>query len=110
MEEMFSLAAVMLSLNSHTRMYAHIDLEFTHMMKSVAENPNIVQQCCKPGILAALKGRLEKLVTCERALTEFTHKQCSRFPRFYFLSAKDVFHIICHGEVTLCHGEVTCNQ
>ena len=52
-----------------------------------------VQQCCKPGILAALKGMFEKLVTCERALTEFTHKQCSRFPRFYFLSAKDVFHI-----------------
>ena len=49
MEEMFSLMAVIMALNSHSRVYAHIDLEFTQMMKSVAENPNIVQQCCKQG-------------------------------------------------------------
>ncbi|KAL5253857.1 hypothetical protein ACHWQZ_G013584 [Mnemiopsis leidyi] len=97
MEEMFSMINVILSLNTHARVYAHVDLEFTHMMKSVGENPNIVQQCCKPGILVALKSLLEKLETCERALIDFTHKQCSRFPRFYFLAAKDVFHIMCHG-------------
>ena len=49
------------------------------------------------GILATLKAMLEKLATCELALIDFTHKQCSRFSRFYFLSAKDVFHLICHG-------------
>ena len=49
MEEMFSMINVILSLNTHARVYAHVDLEFTHMMKSVGENPNIVQQCCKPG-------------------------------------------------------------
>ena len=51
MEEMFSMINVILSLNTHARVYAHVDLEFTHMMKSVGENPNIVQQCCKPGWL-----------------------------------------------------------
>jgi dynein heavy chain len=50
MEEMFSMINVILSLNTHARLYAHVDLEFTHMMKSVGENPNIVQQCCKPGM------------------------------------------------------------
>ena len=49
MEEMFSMINIILSLNTHARVYAHVDLEFTHMMKSVGENPNIVQQCCKPG-------------------------------------------------------------
>ena len=58
------------------------------------------------GILAALKSMLEKLGTCERALIDFTHKQCSRFPRFYFLSAKDVFHIMCHGRWNLVRTRV----
>ena len=49
MEEMFSISAVILSLNVHARVYAHVDVEFTHFMKGVAENPNIVQQCCKDG-------------------------------------------------------------
>lgn len=50
---------------------------------------------------ALLESLCESLEICWKAATRLVDEKRERFPRFYFLSTKDVLHVICNGLYTI---------
>jgi energy-coupling factor transporter ATP-binding protein EcfA2 len=97
LEEMFSTSEVLLNLPHDAYRFVTVGKEFSELLKKTSKNPNILQCCCKDGMLPKLEKMNENLRLCHQSLLKLLQKRRHHFPRFYFLALEDVLHVVCCG-------------
>lgn len=67
--------------SSPHRSFGSIDKDFKTIMSNTAKNPNVVDACCEPGRLDALRTLGEKLDACQKSLSEYLNTKRNAFAR-----------------------------
>ncbi|XP_077155311.1 uncharacterized protein LOC143817709 [Ranitomeya variabilis] len=97
MEEAFSTLAFRIAMPREANLFADVHHHFCRLMKSVEENPNILQNCTRRGLQSLLEMLNYKLERCQRAVRLHLEQKRQLFPRLYFLSVEDTLNIVCYG-------------
>ncbi|XP_056412427.1 uncharacterized protein LOC130355786 isoform X2 [Hyla sarda] len=97
MEEVFSTLAFRVAMPREANLFADVNNHFCRLMKSVEENPNILQNCTRRGLQSLLEMLNYKLERCQRAVRLHLEQKRQVFPRFFFLSLEDTLNIVCYG-------------
>ncbi|XP_053311944.1 dynein axonemal heavy chain 9-like [Spea bombifrons] len=97
LEEAFSTLAFRVAMPREAALFADVHHHFYRLMKSVEENPNILQNCMRRGLESLLEMLNYKLERCQRAVRLNLEQKRLAFPRFYFLSLEDTLNIVCYG-------------
>ncbi|KAM4795913.1 dynein axonemal heavy chain 9-like [Rhinophrynus dorsalis] len=97
LEEVFSTLAFCVAMPREAVLFADAHHHFCRLMKSVEDNPNILQNCMRRGLQSLLEVMNYKLERCQRAVRHHLEQRRLAFPRFFFLSLEDTFNIVCYG-------------
>ncbi|XP_069829066.1 uncharacterized protein [Dendropsophus ebraccatus] len=97
MEEVFSTLAFRVAMPREANFFADVHHHFCRLMKSVEENPNILQNCTRRGLQSLLELLNYKLERCQRAVRVHLEQKRQVFPRLFFLSLEDTLNIVCYG-------------
>ncbi|KAG8587471.1 hypothetical protein GDO81_005673 [Engystomops pustulosus] len=97
MEEVFSTLTFRVAMPREANLFADVHHHFCRLMKSVEENPNILQNCTRRGLQSLLEMLNYKLERCQRAVRLHLEQKRQVFPRFFFLSLEDTLRIVCYG-------------
>ncbi|XP_075707241.1 uncharacterized protein LOC142741794 [Rhinoderma darwinii] len=97
MEEVFSTLAFRVAMPREANLFADVHHHFCRLMKSVEENPNILQNCIRRGLQSLLDMLNYKLERCLRAIRLHLEHKRQIFPRLFFLSLEDTLNIVCYG-------------
>ncbi|XP_075192459.1 uncharacterized protein LOC142291659 [Anomaloglossus baeobatrachus] len=97
MEEAFSTLAFRVAMPREANLFADVHHHFCRLMKSVEENPNILQNCTRRGLQSLLEMLNYKLERCQRAVRLHLEQKRQNFPRLFFLSLEDTLNIVCYG-------------
>ncbi|XP_075119220.1 uncharacterized protein LOC142194092 [Leptodactylus fuscus] len=97
MEEVFSTLAFRVAMPREANLFADVHHHFCQLMKSVEDNPNILQNCTRRGLQSLLEILNYKLERCQRTVRLHVEQKRQLFPRFFFLSLEDTLNIICYG-------------
>ncbi|XP_020566647.2 dynein heavy chain 11, axonemal-like [Oryzias latipes] len=74
-----------------------IHSDFQTLMTEVVKNSNVVEVTNQPGFQESLETLQQRLLLCEKALSEYLEIKRLTFPRFYFVSSSDLLEIISKG-------------
>ncbi|KAM9320087.1 uncharacterized protein PAF06_004553 [Gastrophryne carolinensis] len=97
LEEVFSTLAFRVAMPREAMLFADVHHHFCRLMKSVEENPNILQNCIRRGLQSLLDMLNYKLERCQRAVRLHLEHKRQLFPRLFFLSLEDSVNIMCYG-------------
>uniref|UniRef100_A0A8C5WK28 Dynein heavy chain n=1 Tax=Leptobrachium leishanense TaxID=445787 RepID=A0A8C5WK28_9ANUR len=97
LEEVFSTLAFRVAVPREAALFADVHHHFCRLMKSVEENPNILQNCMRRGLESLLEMLNYKLERCQRAVSLHLEQKRLAFPRLFFLSLEDTLNIVCYG-------------
>ncbi|KAM8977325.1 uncharacterized protein RCH25_043181 [Pelodytes ibericus] len=97
LEEVSSTLTFRVALPREAALFADVHHHFCRLMKSVEENPNILQNCMRRGLVSLLEMLNYKLERCQRAVRFHLEQKRLAFPRFFFLSLEDTLNIVCYG-------------
>ncbi|XP_068122143.1 uncharacterized protein [Hyperolius riggenbachi] len=97
LEEVFSTLAFRVAMPREAILFADVNHHFCRLMKSVEENPNILQNCMRRGLQSLLDILNYKLERCQRAVRLHLEQKRQAFPRLFFLSLEDTLNIVCYG-------------
>ncbi|XP_075053831.1 uncharacterized protein LOC142139871 [Mixophyes fleayi] len=97
LEEVFSTLAFRVALPREAILFADVHHHFCRLMKSVEENPNILQNCMRRGLQSLLDMLNYKLMRCQRAVRLHLERKRQAFPRLFFLSLEETLNIVCYG-------------
>ncbi|XP_063809812.1 uncharacterized protein LOC135027842 isoform X3 [Pseudophryne corroboree] len=97
LEEVFSTLAFRVAMPREAILFADVHHNFCRLMKSVEENPNILQNCMRRGLQSLLDMMNYKLERCQRAILLHLERKRQVFPRLFFLSSDDTLNVVCYG-------------
>mmetsp|Transcript_10755 Transcript_10755/g.40251 ORF Transcript_10755/g.40251 Transcript_10755/m.40251 type:complete len:4525 (-) Transcript_10755:51-13625(-) len=84
-------------LPEESKRFDSIDTELRRILKTAAEDPNIIHFTQQTGLEEDLLLLQEKLGMCENKLTAYLEEKKKIFPRFYFTSIVDLLDILSKG-------------
>ena len=73
--------------------FRRVDKTFLEIMRDIETDPRVIE-LSKRDLGASLKGILEQLDRCQKALNEFLEQKRDKFPRFYFIGDDDLLEIL----------------
>ncbi|XP_018102433.1 dynein beta chain, flagellar outer arm [Xenopus laevis] len=97
LEEVFSTLPFRVAMPREAVLFADVHHHFCRLMKSVEDNPNILQTCMRRGLESLLDMLNYKLERCQRAVRLHLEQKRLAFPRLFFLSVEDTLNIVCYG-------------
>ncbi|KAE8625049.1 hypothetical protein XENTR_v10006145 [Xenopus tropicalis] len=97
LEEVFSTLPYRVAMPREAVLFADVHHHFCCLMKSVEDNPNILQTCMRGGLQSLLDMLNYKLERCQRAVRLHLEQKRMAFPRLFFLSVEDTLNIVCYG-------------
>jgi dynein heavy chain len=74
-----------------------IDEGVKEVLYECGGTPNLVERCNADGLYTFLEDLQHQLELCEKSLQDFMEAKKRAFPRFYFMSAKDLLDILSNG-------------
>lgn len=77
--------------------FVKIDREVKDILKGCSEVPNLCERCNATGLYKRLEHEQHQLELCEKSLMDFMEAKRRAFPRFYFVSTKDLLDILSNG-------------
>lgn len=77
--------------------FVGIDRDVKEILQGCSETPNLVERCNHDGLFARLEKLQHLLELCEKSLMDFMDAKRKAFPRFYFVSTKDLLDILSNG-------------
>jgi len=77
--------------------FVGIDRTVKEVLKECGTVPNLVKRCNKEGLIKLLEDTQHLLELCEKSLFDFMEAKRKAFPRFYFVSTKDLLDILSNG-------------
>jgi len=77
--------------------FVGIDEGVKEVLNECLETPNLVERCNADGLFAFLENLQHQLELCEKSLVDFMEAKRRAFPRFYFVSTKDLLDILSNG-------------
>lgn len=84
-------------LPEESKRFDSIDTELRKILKTAADDPNIINFTQQSGLEQDLLLLQEKLGMCENKLTSYLEEKKKIFPRFYFTSIVDLLDILSKG-------------
>ena len=85
-------------LPTEVKRFVNIDRQWTKVMHTAEESPNIVKLCTNSDMLINVLPHLKTyLDMCQRSLAGYLHTKRSAFPRFFFLSDIELLDIMGHS-------------
>ncbi|XP_018424228.1 PREDICTED: dynein beta chain, flagellar outer arm-like [Nanorana parkeri] len=97
LEEVFSTLAFRVAMPREAILFADVHHHYCRLMKSVEENPNILQNCMRRGLQSLLDMLNYKLERCQHAVRLHLEQKKQAFPRLFFLSLEETLNIVCYG-------------
>jgi len=77
--------------------FVGIDEGVKEVLRDCEESPNLVKRCNVEGFYTFLENLQHQLELCEKSLVDFMEAKRRAFPRFYFVSTKDLLDILSNG-------------
>ena len=77
--------------------FVGIDRDVRSILKGCQETPNLVARCNADGLFTWMEKTQHQLELCEKSLQDFMTAKKRAFPRFYFISSKDLLDILSNG-------------
>lgn len=74
-----------------------IDEGVKEVLGDCSKTPNLVARCNADGLYTFLEDLQHQLELCEKSLMDFMDAKKRAFPRFYFVSSKDLLDILSNG-------------
>ena len=88
---------IRIQLPQDTERFDGIDKEFKELMTEMARTPNVVRATNVESLPDQLSDLYDRLILCEKALSEYLETKRLAFPRFYFASSADLLDILSNG-------------
>eukprot|EP00762_Andalucia_godoyi_P006467 ANDGO_02875.mRNA.1 Cytoplasmic dynein 2 heavy chain 1 len=82
------------SLPEEQGRFNNLDSEFREIMTDIASDPLVLTLSRLPDLEGRLKGILDNLERCQKALNDFLEQKRNKFPRFYFIGDDDLLEIL----------------
>jgi dynein heavy chain len=77
--------------------FVKIDTAVKNILAGCKKTPVLVKRCNADGLFQDLEAQQHQLELCEKALMDFMEAKRKAFPRFYFVSTKDLLDILSNG-------------
>ena len=77
--------------------FVGIDRDVRAILLGCQEMPNLVARCNADGLFEWMEKTQHQLELCEKSLQDFMTAKKRAFPRFYFISSKDLLDILSNG-------------
>ena len=81
-------------LPEESALFSEVNDTFKAIMSSIADDPNAIRQCKKPGMLDRVGAMDAKLERIQKSLDQYLETKRMAFPRFYFVSDDDLLEIL----------------
>ncbi len=94
LQPIFDSPDIIQQLPNEASRFKGVDNIWTSLMKQTAENPSVITQCTKEGLLEKLQSATTNLDLIQKSLNKYLEEKRTRFARFYFLADDDLLKIL----------------
>ncbi len=94
LQPIFDSPDIIQQLPNEASRFKGVDNIWTSLMKQTVENPSVITQCTKEGLLEKLQSATTNLEFIQKSLASYLEDKRSKFARFYFLANDDLLQIL----------------
>jgi dynein heavy chain len=94
LEPIFSSGDIMMTMPVEGKMFNEVDLLWKNTMKSIEEEPGLIDLADKENIVTSFKEANKKLDRIQKSLSDYLEQKRLVFARFFFLADADLLQIL----------------
>ena len=94
LQPIFDSPDIIQQLPNEASRFKGVDNIWTSLMKQTQENPSVITQCTKEGLLEKLESATANLDFIQKSLATYLEQKRASFARFYFLANDELLQIL----------------